>query len=209
MDLENTDNEWMKEAPNLAAMDRKTAFKVPEDYFIGLKAITLSRCAVEDARFNSEDEFTVPAGYFESLSKQIEAGIAEQTIRSLAPADGFTVPKNYFNSLSGKIMAKTQSVEKPLEIRVKPIRSMWLRYAAAATITLVLGSLLIFNSQKSNFDSQLGSIPDQEIINYLQIHTDISDTPLILESLSQNVNLTNIGNEITDAEIEDYINTTL
>ena len=209
MHLENTDNEWMKEAPTLAAMERKTAFTVPDDYFIGLKATTLSRCTVEDARFNNEDEFAVPAGYFESLSAQIEAGIAEQNIRSLSPAEGFKVPENYFNELGARILAKTQGVNKPFESQIKPIRSNWMRYAAAATVTLVLGSVLIFNSQKSNFDSQLGNIPDQEIINYLQLHTDISDTPLILESLSQNVNLTNIGNEITDAEIEDYINTTL
>ena len=209
MDLENTDNEWMKEAPILAAMDRNTAFTVPDDYFIGLKTTTLSRCAVEDVRFTAGDDFAVPADYFESLPAQIQARIAEESIRSKVTSDGFTVPQEYFDGLSQRILAKTTNVQEPLETQIKPIRSSWLRYAAAASITLVLGSILIFNSQKSDFESQLGSIPDQEIINYLQIHTDISDTPLIIESLSQTGNLTNIGNEITDDEIEDYINTTL
>lgn len=209
MHLENPDNEWMKEAPNLAAMDRKNVFTVPDDYFIGLRATIQSRCAVELARFNNEDEFAVPADYFESLSTQIKAGIGEQNIRSLVPADGFTVPENYFKGLSQRILAKTQSSDTPVVSQIKPIQSHWIKYAAAASVTLVLGSILIFDSQKSNFESQLRSIPDQEIINYLQLHSDIGDTPLIIESLSQNVNLTNISNDITDAELEDYINTTL
>lgn len=209
MDLDNTGKEWMEEAPSLAAMDRNHPFTVPENYFIGLKSDILSRCVIEDARFSNEDEFTVPADYFESLPLQIVAGIAEQNIRTVAPADGFTVPENYFSGLEQRILEKTKSNNKTGESLIKPIRSNWLRYAAAACVTLVLGSVLIFNNQKSSIESQLGSIPDQEIINYLQIHSDISDTPLIIESLSQNVNLANIGNEITDAEIEDYINTTL
>lgn len=209
MDLDNTGKEWMEEAPSLAAMDRKHPFAVPENYFIGLKADILSRCVIEDARFSNEEEFTVPADYFETLPLQIEAGIAEQNIRTIASADGFTVPGNYFSGLKQNILEKTKTNNQPDKSLIKPIRSNWLRYAAAACVTLVLGSVLIFNNQKDSIESQLGSIPDQEIINYLQIHTDMADIPLIMESLSQNVNLTNIGNEITDAEIEDYINTTL
>src|SRR5688500_8817043 len=131
MNLENTDNEWMKEAPVLSAMDRKTAFTVPEDYFIGLQATIRSRCIVEDARFNNEEEFAIPAGYFDSLSGEIEAGIAEHNIRDVASADGFTVPESYFSGLSAKILAKTHSINEPLETSVKPIRSNWIRYAAA------------------------------------------------------------------------------
>lgn len=209
MDLENTGKDWKDEAPLLAAMDRKNPLTVPENYFNTLKGNILSRCLIEDARFNNEDEFTVPAGYFDSLPSQIQSRIAEETIRDLAPADGFTVPEGYFSSLQQRILAKTETIEEPVETFIKPIKSNWIRYAAAACVTLVLGTALIFNSQNTSFESQLSSIPDQEIINYLQVHSDMSDTPMIIESLTQTVNLNDRVGDLSEDELEEYINTTL
>jgi len=209
MDLENTGTDWKDEAPLLAAMPVTNPFIVPDNYFTGLNESIKSRCLIEEVRFNNEDEFPIPAGYFESLSSRIEGRISEEKIRAIVPSDGFSVPENYFSGLEHRILAKTNAAEKPAEASVRPFRSNWLRYAAAACVTLAVGSALILNNRENSFDSQLGSLPDQEIINYLQLHSDLGDTPLIMESLSQNLNLTNIGNEISDAELEDYINTTL
>lgn len=209
MDLENTGKDWREEAPLLAAMHRTNPFSVPADYFNTLKDNIIARSLVEDSRFNNEDEFTVPEGYFDTLRSQIESRIAEETVRELAPADGFTVPNGYFSSLQERILAKTISVEHPPETIIKPIRSNWIRYAAAACVTLILGSVLIFNSQDTSFESQLSSISDQEIVNYLQIHSDLSDTPMIVESLTQTVSLNDRVGELSEDELEEYINTTL
>ena len=209
MDLENTGKDWRHEAPLLAAMDKKNPLTVPENYFNTLKENIIARCLIEEARFNEEDEFAVPADYFDSLPSQIESRISEENIRALAPADGFTVPEGYFTSLQQQILAKTKTVEDPVETVIKPIRSNWIKYAAAACFTVVLGSVLIFKSQNTGFESQLSSIPDQEIINYLQVHSDMSDTPMILESLAQTVNLSDRVDDLSEDELEEYINTTL
>jgi len=209
MDLENTGTDWKDEAPLLAAMAKNDPFTVPDNYFSGLQEQIKSRCLIEDVRFNNEDEFTVPAGYFESLPSQIEGRISEVNLRGLVPADGFSVPSDYFGSLEQRILAKTAVTNGSEEIIVRPLRSSWLRYAAAACITLAVGSALILNNRNNSFETQLGNLPDQEIVNYLEMHADMGDTPVIMESLSQNLNLTSIGNEISDAELEQYINTTL
>lgn len=209
MDLENTGKDWMEEAPLLAAMDKKNPFSVPANYFGGLEEHIKLRCAIEGARFSNEDEFTVPAGYFESLPLQIESRIAEQNIRNLASGDGFKVPEGYFNNLQKSILTKTLSDQKVHKGLIKPIRSNWIRYAAAACITLAVSSVFILNNQKNNIESRLGKIPEQEIVDYLQIYSDMGDTPLIMESISQNVNLGSIGSDISEAELEEYINTTL
>ena len=209
MELENTGNEWMNEAPQLLATDKKNPFTVPENYFSELKANIHSRCVIEDARFSEEEEFSVPEGYFESLSTQISDRIAEENIRALAPADGFTVPADYFTGLEQRILAKVRTDDKNDKVIIKPIRSNWVRYAAAASVTVVLGSLLVFNNQNKSIDSQLSSLPDQEIISYLQMHSDMGDTPEIMEGFSQSVNLIEMDTDISDAELEEYINTTL
>jgi hypothetical protein len=211
MDLENTGNDWMNEAHLLSAIDRKNPFTVPENYFNQLNADIISRCRIEEARFSDQDEFAVPTGYFESLSSEIESRITEEAIRSLAAGDGFTVPADYFSELKERIMAKakTETSLKAVDTVVKPLRSNWVKYAAAASVTVVLGTVLLLNSQNNSIDSQLGRIPDQEIINYLQAHSDMGDTPIIMENLSQNVNLSDIDMDISESELEEYINTTL
>jgi len=209
MDLENIGKEGMEEAPLLSAMDKKNPFSVPDEYFSNLKDHITSRCLIEDARFNNEEEFSVPAGYFESLIDQTESRISEQAIRDLAPTSGFIIPEGYFNTLPQRILASAAGASKPAEAIVKPIRSNWLKYAAAACLTAILGSVLIFSNREDSFESGLSRIPDQEIINYLQIHSDVGDTPMILESLGQNVNLTDISSDISDDELEEYISTTL
>ena len=206
MDLENTDNEWMKEAPLLSSTDRKNPFAIPGDYFNNLELNIRARCLIEDARFKNEEEFSVPTGYFDSLIQETESRIAEQNIREIAPTAGFSLPEGYFEQLQYRI---SESTSQPVEATIKPIRSNWIRYAAAACVTAVLGSLLIFNNAEESFESKLSRIPEQELINYLQMHSDIGDTPMILENLGQNVNLTDISSDISDAELEEYISTTL
>ena len=206
MDLENTGNEWMREAPLLSATDKKNPFSLPDDYFNNLELNIRARCVIEDARFQNEEEFKVPAGYFDSLIQETESRIAEQNIREIAPTAGFSLPDGYFENLQHRI---SESTSKPVEAVIKPIRAGWIKYAAAACVTAVLGSLLIFNKAEESFESKLSRVPEQELINYLQMHSDIGDTPIILENLGQNVNLADISSDISDAELEEYISTTL
>ena len=208
MDLENTGKNWEDEAPLLAGMKVKNPFTVPENYFAELGTQVNSLRIVEDARFNDEDEFKVPEHYFEGLISEIETRVAEQNIQKIASTDGFSVQKNYFSNLPQIIIKQINTNTQPPRAVVKQISANFLKYAAAACVTLVLGSVIIFNSQNKTLDSKMDKLSDQEIVNYLQMNSDIGDTPLIIESLSLNSNMA-LGDSFSEAELEKYIDTTL
>ena len=208
MDLENTGKNWEDEAPLLAGMKVKNPFTVPENYFAELGTQVNSLRIVEDARFNNEDEFTVPENYFEGLISEIEIRVAEQNIQKIASTDGFSVQINYFSNLPQIITEQINTNNQPPKAVVKQISANFLKYAAAACVTLVLGSVIVFNNQNKTLDSKMDKLSDQEIVNYLQMNSDIGDTPLIIESLSLNSNMA-LGDSFTEAELEKYIDTTL
>ena len=208
MDLENTGKNREDEAPLLAGMKVKNPFTVSENYFIELGTQVNSLRIVEDARFNDEDEFKVPKHYFEGLISEIETHVAEQNIQKIASTDGFSVQINYFSNLPQIITEQINTNNQPSKAVVKQISTNFLKYAAAACVTLVLGSVIVFNSQNKTLDSKMDKLSDQEIVNYLQMNSDIGDTPLIIESLSLNSNMA-LGDSFSEAELEKYIDTTL
>jgi hypothetical protein len=113
----------------------------------------------------------------------------------------YTVPNCYFEDLQSTILARTTQapIAKPKVIQI------WMRYAAAACITLVAGTFVYLNQQSvetPNFDA----IPDQEIVSYLQTNIDESDTELLLK----NTETLHLEEEnISTQELENYINQTL
>jgi hypothetical protein len=113
----------------------------------------------------------------------------------------YTVPNGYFEDLQSTILARTTQapIAKPKVIQI------WMRYAAAACITLVAGTFVYLNQQSvetPNFDA----IPDQEIVSYLQTNIDESDTELLLK----NTETLHLEEEnISTQELENYINQTL
>ena len=113
----------------------------------------------------------------------------------------YTVPNGYFKDLQSAILARTTQapIAKPKVIQ------LWMRYAAAACITLVAGTFVYLNQQSAetpNFDA----ISDQEIISYLQTNIDESDTELMLV----NTEALHLEEEnISTQELENYVNQVL
>ena len=109
----------------------------------------------------------------------------------------YTVPNGYFEDLQSTILARTTQapIAKPKVIQI------WMRYAAAACITLVAGTFVYLNQESAetpNFDA----IPDQEIVSYLQTHVDESDTELLLKNTEKlHLEEENISNQ----ELENYL----
>jgi hypothetical protein len=204
MKLEDSDMEWEKDAPTLAAMKRVNPFVVPSGYFESLTDDVNTRILIESVRFESAEEFNIPANYFENLSSRIEERIALETIQSLVPSTGFSVPEAYFSDLSDRIQSKL--AEKSPE-RKKTIFKSWISYSAAACITLVLGTAVYFNSTGYTIGRDLSEVPDQEIINYLQIHSTVNDNQYIIENLSED-GLHHVSPDVSSQEIEHYINNT-
>lgn len=201
MKLNDLDREWEKEAPTLAAMGRENPFALPSDYFESLSNNLTSIALIESARFENEEEFSIPKGYFEQLEKQIKAKLAIENINELDPYSGFSIPNDYFSNLSQTI---EQKIGQQAVVRKKSIFKSWISYSAAACITMVIGSVVYLNMKSDNISSDLSNIPDQEIINYLQIHSTVNDNQYIIENLSDE-GLQQVSNDVSSQEIEQYI----
>lgn len=209
MDFNNIDFELMKEAPTLHAISRKNPFTVPENYFDSLTKTLNTRIQIENVRFENEQEFKLPENYFEQLPDLIEARIALESINSSVIADtGFSTPPGYFDELSPKILALVDAQPRKTQT-VRKLKPMWLSYAAAASVALIAGITLFFNLRNNNIDTQLSQIPEQDIINYLQMHADVGDTPAIMETLNHNASYTQLSNDVSADDLEFYINNTL
>lgn len=113
----------------------------------------------------------------------------------------YTVPNGYFEDLQSAILARTTQapVAKPKVIQ------LWIRYAAAACITLVAGTFVYLNQQSAKTPT-FDTISDQEIISYLQIHADEWDTELLLAN-TENLHLEK--ETISTQELENYVNQSL
>ena len=113
----------------------------------------------------------------------------------------YIVPNGYFEDLQTAILTRTTQapIAKPKVIQP------WMRYAAAACITLVAGTFVYLNEESAktpNFDA----IPDQEIVSYLQTHVDESDTELMLVN-TEKLHLEE--KNISTQELENYVNQVL
>ncbi len=206
MELNDRDIEWLKDTPALAAVGKKIPFTVPSGYFENLSDHVNSRVLMESMRFENEEEFIVPDGYFEQLSSTIENRISLENIQTIVPSSGFEVPDGYFSNLTERINSR---LEKPSKVNtpVRTLLSSWVSYAAAACITMMIGTGLYFNSVNYQFGKQLSEIPDQEIMNYLQAHSTAGDTPFIIENLDLN-EFEQISSDVSAEELEQYINST-
>jgi len=204
MKLEDSDIEWQQDAPTLAAMQKVNPFVVPSGYFDSLTDVVNTRILIETARFESAEAFEIPDNYFEKLSLRIEEKIAIENIQSLVPSQGFSIPEAYFTDLSERIQTK---IAEQRPVIKKNIFKSWISYSAAACITLVLGTAVYFNSTGYTIGRDLSEVPDQEIINYLQIHSNVNDNQYIIENLSED-GLQQVSSDVSLQDIEHYINNT-
>lgn len=176
--------------------------------------------------------YRVPEGYFDQLPGQVlqrirslEADPVQEELLELSPLLAtaprqlpLSTPEGYFDSLSTRIMAGiAQAQEDPAPARVVPIRSRkrYYSWAVAASLLVLVGLSTMFllrrNSGTGGFEAQLASVPDQEIVDYLQSHTDAFDNEAILSSVS-NVEIadelpkisTNL-NDVPEEAIQKYL----
>lgn len=207
MELGHEDINLKEDAPNLLEISKSNPFKVPESYFSELGLQIKSRVKLETYRFEDEAEHSLPGSYFEELQEDINSRISLLKIQDTTPSSGFKIPEDYFTQLEQRIEAAV-GIEKSASRAVK-LFPAWSKWAAAACTTVIVGLSLYFNSDSYKFDEQLSRVPDQEIINYLQVHTTAGDTPYIIENLSPE-QLEQLNPDISEKDLEIYLeNTTL
>ena len=198
-----------------AALDELGAkgegFTVPADYFEEMRAKLQSRINIEAALENTTGGFTTPENYFDNLQQQIVSRAAVEEVLNGQP-EGFIVPENYFDNLQNAIIAKTArpGLRKPRGVVRQMLTSGVFKYALAACFTLAIGGTLLFKQQQSPLavpkgfyiQKALSNVPDEDIINYLQMHMDAADTRGIMEEASQ----INTG-DVDAGELENYLST--
>lgn len=203
MDLDKKHQDWEGEAPELAKMPVSNPFLVPKGYFEDLEETIHARIRLESLDLNKDPGFSVEAGYFESLPEKIEAAVALQQLKEEMTTEGFTVPAGYFEGLQDRISQKVQPQPK-----VRKLYSGWMNYAAAATITLAVAFGFLMNSNSRNFSAKLSKVPEQEIVNYLQLYSDQMDSQVIVENMEPNNAFSDVSEDVSAQELKYYLEDT-
>lgn len=212
------DINWPAEAP----------FTVPVGYFEQLPAVIMLQIQLEDLRSGTpavQQHPTIPAAYFDGLSQTIMQRIkAEETstpqaeLESLSPFLAaipkqvpFTVPEGYFESLQVNHLLPAP----PLRVVHRTNASTWIKWTVAACLTALVGSsaILFITSGNGHYkvERQLEDLNDQDIVEYLQTHTDPFDNDAIFAS-SVSVEATPVQKQLNEAvpleAIEKYLQQT-
>lgn len=207
-------------------------FTVPAGYFEQLPAAVLLQIQLEDLRSETAAApgrpGTVPAGYFEALPNAILQRIqAEENQPGMAAVNAeleglspflaaiprempFTVPSGYFESLG----ANHIPAANPLRTAYRNSTATWLKWTVAACLTAFIGSsALLFvinnNNHHNNIEKQLEALDDQDIVNYLQTHTDPFDNDAFFATSVETTPVQRQLNEAVPLEaIEKYLQRT-
>ncbi len=156
---------------SLANKAAENCYTVPAGYFEDLAGQVLARIKAEQAVSVDEElsylapglshisrnmPLIVPTGYFEGLEKRMIEAVrdnshqsAQEELESLSPLLGglkkempFGVPEGYFDTISAQPLSADK---KPAAKVVSLINKKLVRYAAAAAVVLVAGTIAIFS----------------------------------------------------------------
>ncbi len=209
MDLNEMNEDWREEAPKLAAMEKINPFLVPEGYFEKMHEQLQAQISIHQFD-NQQDFFQLPDQYFDTLEGQISSRVKLEQLVGNAAGEVFSVPENYFESLEDKINAKIGITGKK-QSNIRKLTSSWITYAAAACITAVL-TFGIYNYRTlktANVESQIAQLPEEDIVNYLQLYSDAGDVQALASNMELVPEASELIPEISDSEIEKYLQSNL
>ena len=183
----------------------ETPFVVPDQYFETLHSRTLQRCR----HIELSADVPVPSPeYFEQLEDRILGRIAEQKLKEVVRTPGFTVPADYFDTLPGVILDRVAN-DKPAPVVSKVRKLNWLKYAAAACVLFATGIFGYFSTVNQAGAQHLDAVSDQEILSYLEFYGEPADITYITEYLDDEQVSSFELHELSEDDIEAYLNNTL
>jgi len=195
-------NEWVNEAPTLAAMEKRNPFFVPDGYFENCDESVFSSIFIDGLKQKTnENSFDVPQHYFEELTERIETRIA--LTEMVKAKNTFTVPENYFDTLQSRITNRIAESEPKKEVKVV---SLWKRnlvkYASAACFLLISSFGIYFYQTSKSTDAQIQSAD----MATEQMLYDIDENTIIEHIESLNANSSKVKTtSASDTELETYI----
>lgn len=154
---------------------------VPNGYFEDLPLAILQRIKAEEAQqtVDTDTARLIPS----SEETQQTAYPIQSELASLSPflaaipkAVPFTIPDGYFENLQVNVTRPAN----PLKVVQRQRAAAWIKWTVAACLTAFVGSTAILfvannNNHHNNIEKQLEDLNDQDIVNYLQTHTDSFD----------------------------------
>ncbi len=137
-------NDWIIEAPALAAMGKRNPFSVPDGYFENCEEAIFSAVFLDGLKQKTNDNnFEVPQNYFEELTERINTRIALEELPKAENA--FAVPENYFDTLQSRIADRIAATAPQKEAKIIPLwRRNIVKYASAACFLLIASFVLYF-----------------------------------------------------------------
>ncbi|WP_208529800.1 hypothetical protein [Pedobacter alluvionis] len=202
MNENRENNDWMNEAPALAAMGKRNPFSVPDGYFENSDEAIFSAVFLDGLKQKtSKNNFEVPSHYFENLTEQIQTRIA---LSEMPKAENsFTVPENYFDKLQSRVTDRIAASEPKKEAKVIPLwRRNIVKYASAACFLLMASFSIYFYQNSTNTVQQVQSA---ETVNEQMLY-DIDESTIIDHLETQNITSSNIKTtSASDTEMENYI----
>jgi negative regulator of sigma E activity len=197
-------NDWMNEAPTLAAMGKRNPFSVPDGYFENSDEVIFSAVFLDGLKQKTNNNnFEVPQHYFEELTERIQTHIA---LAEMPKAENtFAVPENYFDTLQNRITNRIAASEPKKEAKVIPLwRRNIIKYASAACFLLMASFGIYFYQNGSTNTGQ--QVQSSEAIVNEQLLYDIDESTIIDHLETQNTTSSNIKTtSASDTEMENYI----
>lgn len=195
-------NDWMNEAPALAAMGKRNPFSVPDGYFENCDEAIFSAVFLDGLKLKtSNNNFEVPQNYFEDLTERIQTRIA--LVEMPKAENAFAVPENYFDTLQSRIADRIAASEPKKEAKIIPLwRRNIVKYASAACFLLMASFGVYFYQNGSTTVQQVQSA---EAINEQMLY-DIDESTIIDHLEAQNTVSSNTkATSVSDTEMENYI----
>jgi negative regulator of sigma E activity len=196
-------NDWINEAPALAAMAKRNPFSVPDGYFENCDKAIFSAVFLDGLKQKTSDNnFEVPQNYFEDLTERIQTRIALAEIPKAENA--FGVPENYFDNLQSRITDRIAASEPKKEAKIVPLwRRNIVKYASAACFLLMASFGIYFYQNGSPATVQ--QVQSAEAVNEQMLY-DIDESTIIDHLETQNTTSSiKKTTSASDTEMENYI----
>lgn len=198
--------------------DKKTPYQVPSGYFENLAKDILGKV---------NNTQTVPAGYFDALPaillNKVRHLEVSQELETIAPLLNTiskqpvqAVPEGYFEQLNPSV--EQLVLQQPPVVSIKK-RSGWLKYAAAASIALLLsfGAYRYFDKeplevfvavtpeQVKILDKQLAQLDKATIEKYLQENESVTELNANWYENAQEDDIEDLLQDFTDQELQQQL----
>jgi hypothetical protein len=196
-------NDWINEAPALAAMAKRNPFSVPDGYFENCDEAIFSAVFLDGLKQKTSDNnFEVPQNYFEDLTERIQTRIALAEMPKAENA--FGVPENYFDNLQSRITDRIAASEPKKEAKIIPLwRRNIVKYASAACFLLMASFGIYF--YQNGLPATVQQVQSAEAVNEQMLY-DIDESTIIDHLETQNTTSSiKKTTSASDTEMENYI----